>query len=249
MATLFRLDASILPATSSSRELADLVEKEWLATHPTSEVVRRDLAADPIPATAWADTVTSNFMAEAERTDRQLAARELAKTLADELVDADALLFAVPLYNYGVSQHFKTWFDLAYTDPRIDPQGTALRGKPATLVTVLGGNYAPGTPKEGWDHSTAWLRRVLEDVWGLDLRIVERPFTLVGMNPALDAFTEVAADLKQTAETHAVRSGREIAELAAASAPDRTTHRAPRVRRDRGALAFCDRRHRRFGAG
>jgi FMN-dependent NADH-azoreductase len=217
MTTLFRLDASILPATSSSRALADLVEKEWLDTHPSSDIVRRDLATEPIPATAWADAVTSNFVAEEERTDRQRAARALATQIADELVDADALLFAVPLYNFGVSQHFKTWFDLAYTDPRIDPQGTALRGKPATLVTVLGGNYAPGTPKEGWDHSTAWLRRVLEDVWGLDLRVVERPFTLVGVNPALDAFTEMAADLKQNAETHAVRSGREIAGLAAAS--------------------------------
>jgi len=218
MTTLFRLDASILPPTSSSRALADLVEAEWLSTHPTSDVVRRDLSADPIPATAWADAVTSNFAPEEDRTEGQRAARALAAELADEMIDADALLFAVPLYNYGVSQHFKTWFDVAYTDPRIDPQGTALRGKPATLVTVLGGNYAPGTPKEGWDHSTAWLRRVLEDVWGLDLRVVERPFTLVGVNPALDAFADVAADLKQTAETHAVRSGREIAGLAASAA-------------------------------
>lgn len=212
---LFRLDASILPSTSASRSLADLVESEWLSTHPDSRVIRRDLAVEPVPATAWADTVTSRFIEEADRTDRQRAARALATEIADELVNADALVFAVPLYNYGVSQHFKTWFDLAYTDPRIDPQGTALRGKPATLVTVLGGNYAPGSPKEGWDHSTAWLRRVLEDVWGLDLRVVQRPFTLVGVNPALDAFTDVAAELKQTAETDAVRSGREIAGLAA----------------------------------
>ncbi|KQZ85604.1 ACP phosphodiesterase [Microbacterium sp. Root166] len=215
--SLFRLDASILPTTSASRSLADLVEAEWLAAHPESGVVRRDLSVEPVPATAWPDAVTGGFAPEADRTERQREARALATTLADELIDAEALLLAVPLYNYGVSQHFKTWFDLAYTDPRIDPQGTALRGKPATLVTVLGGNYAPGSPKEGWDHSTAWLRRVLEDVWGLDLRIVERPFTLVGVNPALDAFTEVAAELKQTAETHAVRSGREIAQLAASS--------------------------------
>lgn len=214
MTTLFRLDASILPATSSSRALADLVETEWLSTHPASTIVRRDLAVEPIPATAWADAVTATFTADEDRTEGQQAARALATELADQLVHADALLFAVPLYNYGVSQHFKTWFDLAYTDPRIDTQGTALQGKPATLVTVLGGNYAPGTPKEGWDHSTAWLRRVLEDVWGLDLRIVERPFTLVGVNPALDAFADVAADLKGKAETHAVRSGREIAGLA-----------------------------------
>lgn len=209
--SLFRLDASILPASSASRSLADLVEQEWSATHPDSIVTRRDLGADPVPATAWADVVTAKFTAEADRTDRQREAMTLATTFADELIDADALLFAVPLYNYGVSQHFKAWFDVAYTDPRIDPQGTALNGKPATLVTVLGGNYAPGTPKEGWDHSTGWLRRVLEDVWGLDLRVVERPFTLVGVNPALDAFTDAAAALKAKAEVEAVAYGRELA--------------------------------------
>lgn len=216
--SLFRLDASILPATSASRSLADLVEREWVNAHPDSVVTRRDLAADPIPATAWADAVTAGFVGENERTERQREARALAATLADELIGAEALLFAIPLYNYGVSQHVKTWFDLAYTDPRIDPQGTALRGKPATLVTVLGGNYAPGTPKEGWDHSTAWLRRVLADVWGLDLRVVERPFTLVGVNPALDAFTDAAAALKAKAETDAVAYGREVAATRRSSA-------------------------------
>ncbi|QIG38988.1 flavodoxin family protein [Microbacterium sp. 4R-513] len=211
--SLFRLDASILPASSASRSLADLVEAEWAAAHPDSGVVRRDLALESVPATAWADVVTSRFVGAEQHTDRQREALALATTLADEVVDAEALLFAVPLYNYGVSQHFKTWFDLAYTDPRIDPQGTALRGKPATLVTVLGGNYAPGTPKEGWDHSTAWLRRVLEDVWGLDLRVVQRPFTLVGVNPALDAFADHAAELKREAESQATAYGQEIAAL------------------------------------
>ncbi|WP_324013611.1 FMN-dependent NADH-azoreductase [Microbacterium sp. JZ37] len=210
--TLFRLDASILPATSASRSLGDLVESEWTAAHPDDIVVRRDLAAEPVSATVWQDAVTAGFAPEADRTEEQRAAQALARAFADELIDADALLFTVPLYNYGVSQHFKTWFDVAYTDPRIDPQGTALQGKPATLVTVLGGNYAPGTPKEGWDHSTAWLRRVLEDVWGLDLRVVQRPFTLVGVNPALDAFADVAADLRAAAEDAARVAGRELAE-------------------------------------
>lgn len=209
--SLFRLDASILPATSASRSLADLVEAEWTASHPDSIVTRRDLAADPVPATAWADAVTGGFVTEDQRSEQQNAARALAATFAAELIDADALLFAVPLYNYGVSQHFKTWFDLAYTHEGIDPTGTALNGKPATLVTVLGGNYAPGTPKEGWDHSTDWLRRVLGDVWGLDLRVVRRPFTLVGVNPAMDAFTEVAGELKDQAEQSARTYGQELA--------------------------------------
>ncbi len=210
--SLFRLDASLFPATSASRQLADLVEAEWLAAHPDSAVIRRDVAAEPVAATTWADAVTATHTPEEQRSEGQRAAVAQAAAIADELIAADALLFAVPLYNYGVSQHFKTWFDLAYTDPRIDPQGTALRGKPATLVTVLGGNYAEGSPREGWDHSTPWLRRVLADVWGLDLRVVQRPFTLVGVNPALDAFADTAAELRAAAEDHARRSGREIAD-------------------------------------
>ena len=209
---LFRLDASILPATSSSRALGDIVQAQWLETHPDSTITRRDLAADPVPATLWQNAVTGGFTPEDHRTDAQRDAIATATAMADELINADALLFTVPLYNYGVSQHFKTWFDVVYTDPRIDAGGTALQGKPAFLTTVLGGNYSPGTPKEGWDHSTPWLRRVLSDVWGLDLRVVERPFTLVGVNPALDAFTDLAAEIKAGAETECHRLGQDMAQ-------------------------------------
>jgi FMN-dependent NADH-azoreductase len=30
----------------------------------------------------------------------------------EELRGADAVILAVPLYNFGVAQHFKTWVDL-----------------------------------------------------------------------------------------------------------------------------------------
>jgi len=217
--SLFRLDASILPATSASRALGDLVEAEWTDRRPGATVVRRDLADTPVPTTAWRDAVLAGMLPDEERTDAQREALALAATFAGELLDADALLFTVPLYNFGVSQHFKTWFDLAYTVPGIDPTGTALRGKPATLVTVQGGNYAPGTPREGWDHSTGWLRRVLGDVWGLDLHVVERPFTLVGVNPALDDFADHAQVLKTQAEDAARTAGAALASTVLASSP------------------------------
>ncbi len=213
--SLFRLDASIFPTASASRALGDIVESEWLAAHHDDLVVRRDLSTHPVDAGAWPAAITAKQTPADARSDAQRAAVAEATEIADRLIDADALLFAVPLYNFGVSQHFKTWFDLAYTDPRIDPQGTALRGKPAVLVTVIGGNYGEGTPKEGWDHSTGWLRRVLEDVWGLDLTVVQRQFTLVGVNPALDQFAGIAADLKTAAEAEAHVAGRSLAEAVA----------------------------------
>ncbi|WP_243061779.1 FMN-dependent NADH-azoreductase [Humibacter sp. RRB41] len=207
--SLFRLDASITPTTSQSRALADLVEAEWSAEHPDSVVTRRDLGSSPLPATAWRDIITSTGVADPDLSDEQRHARALATTLVDELIEADALLLAIPLYNWGVAAHVKSWYDIAYTDPRIS--GGALKGKPTVLATVLGGNYSPGTPKEGWDHSTPWLRHVIEDVWGADLLIVQRQFTLVGVNPALDQFTEQAAHIKIAAEELAVQHGRSLA--------------------------------------
>ena len=66
-------------------------------------------------------------------------------------------------------------------------------------------------PREGWDHNTAYLRRIVGDLWGADLTLVERELTLVGINPALDAFTETAELMKKAAHEAAVHAGRTLA--------------------------------------
>lgn len=217
--TLFRLDASIFPEQSVSRDLADIVEAEWTSAHPDEQVLRRHVGTDPLPSAAWTDAVAGQRLPPDDRNPEQQAAVELATALADEVLAGDSLLFAVPLYNYGVSQHIKTWFDILYTDPRINEGGPELRDRPAVLVTVTGGNYGPGTPKEGWDHSTPWLERILVDVLGLDLTTIHRKFTLVGVVPALDPFTDMAEQMRveavRTAETEGRRFARRSAREAA----------------------------------
>ncbi|SCL17209.1 FMN-dependent NADH-azoreductase [Micromonospora inyonensis] len=209
--SLFRLDSSIRVEGSHSREIADIVEDEWRAAHPDGTIVRRHLGTEPLPSTTWADAVTAGFVPAEKRTAEQQTAVALAAQLTDELVAADALLFAVPLYNYGVSQHFKTWADTVITDPRMASGATpVLAGKPAVLVTVRGGAYGSGTPREGWDHATPWMRRILADVWQLDLKVVEAEFTLVGVNPALDQFKDLAAQLRTQAEDLARSHGRAL---------------------------------------
>lgn len=200
---LFRLDASIRHDGSASRALADIVEEHWRDTVQDT-VNRRELGLNPIPSDAWHTAVNAWPVSAPERNAAQQSAVDLATSLVDELDAADAFLFAVPLYNFGVSQHFKTYVDLVTTDPRMAPDnGSATTGKPGVLVTVQGGNYSPGTPKEGWDHATAWMRRILEDVWHIDLEVVSREFTLVGENPALDGFADMARQIKADAEHEA----------------------------------------------
>ena len=209
--SLFRLDASIRSEGSVSRATADIVEEVWRQDNPDQVVIRRHIGLDPVPSTAWALSAFANHADVAKFSPEQKCAVALVSELTVELLDADAFLFAVPLYNFGVSQHFKAWVDLVITDPRMaSAAGQPLKGRPAVLVVVRGGAYGAGTPREGWDHASGWMRRILEDVWGLDLRVVETEFTLVGVNPALDQFKDLAAEMRSESERLAAEHGRHL---------------------------------------
>lgn len=207
--TVLRVDSTIQGDRSASAALADLVLAELTASRPAETVVHRHLGRDPLPAHAWAAAVGAGWTTPEQRTPEQADAVALAQQLATELREADAAVLALPLYNWGVSQHVKTWIDLAIAGGA--PGDRLLDGTPVVLVTTRGGGYGPGTPKEGWDHATGYLRRILAEVWGADLTVVERELTLVGVNPALDALAEPAALQKKEAEAAAAAAGRALA--------------------------------------
>lgn len=207
--TLLRVDASIQGDRSASSALADQVLDQFTTARPDVAVVVRHLGQQPLPADAWATAIGGNFTPEADRTEAQRAAIALAQEVAGELKAADAAVLALPLYNWGVSQHVKTWIDLALAGA--EHGAMLLEGKPVTLIVTRGGAYGPGTPKEGWDHSVGYLRRIVEEVWGADLTLIERELTLVGVNPALDAFADLAAQMRTDAEEQAVKSGADLA--------------------------------------
>ncbi|RRS01861.1 FMN-dependent NADH-azoreductase [Glycomyces terrestris] len=206
---LFRLDASIIPGASTSAEIADLAEAEWSAAHPGGTVVRRHLGTDPLPAEAWAHATLGAHTPEDQRGEHHRSALGLAAELAEELQAADAAILAVPLYNYGVSQHFKTWADLVISGA--GPTTPVLKGTPTVLVTSLGGGYGPGTPREGWDHSTPYLERIVGDLWGADLTVVKRELTLAATTPGMEGLRDLAADQHRQALDAAREAGRALA--------------------------------------
>jgi FMN-dependent NADH-azoreductase len=213
--TLFRLDSSIRGAESVSRAVADAVERAWSAHHPEPKVVRRDLAANPVPADAWPLAVSAGFMPEPERSPQQREAVTLASSLADELLGADAALIAAPLYNFGVSHHLKTWIDLLLTDPRFAPGSAALAGRLVTVVVSRGGGYGAGTPREGWDHDTPYVVRIFRDVLGADVTVVTAELTLAEVNPQMAHLRDLAAASLAEAMEHAATTGRAHAERVA----------------------------------
>lgn len=80
---------------------------------------------------------------------------------------------------------------------------------------------------------TGWMRRILADVWQLDLLVVEREFTLVGVNPALDDFKDLATQFRAHAEELARSHGRSPCRLTAAEAGRAASTRGARARLER----------------
>ncbi|WP_406298677.1 NAD(P)H-dependent oxidoreductase [Embleya sp. NBC_00888] len=218
----FRLDSSIRTEDSVTRTLADLVEAEWTRAYPVAEFVRRDLGRRPLPQ-IWPVAEASRTTEEAARTDEQRAATALAAELTDELLACDAFLLAVPMYNFGVPQQVKAWFDLVITDQRAaDVTRPLLPGRPAVLVEARGGGYAPGTPRAGWDHATPYVLRMLTDVWGLDVVTARAELTAADVNPAMTELRPLAHRLLIEAETAATEHARSIAERLRTAPSDRT---------------------------
>ncbi|MFT4265520.1 MAG: NAD(P)H-dependent oxidoreductase [Nocardioides sp.] len=208
--SLLRIDSSVLGPYSSSRALADTVVATWAAEHPGAAIVTRDLAADPILPTSWIAAVSGNQTPADQRTPEQAAGLALAAELYDELRSAETIVVATGLYNWGVNQLLKAYIDQVIIGGGLDA-GAFLAGKDVALVVTRGGYYGEDGPKAGWDHGVDYLVRIFAEVWGATVTVVERDFTLVGVNPALDGFKEQGEALKAAAEAKADEVGKVLA--------------------------------------
>jgi FMN-dependent NADH-azoreductase len=120
----------------------------------------------------------------------------------------------VPLYNFGVPPHFKMLVDLVLIDPRLPSGGASpVAGRPAVLVLARGGGYGAGTPREGRDHTSPYIRRIPADVLGLDLHVAEAELTLAPMVAAMEPLRPLAEVSVAKAHSLAAEHGRVVARL------------------------------------
>lgn len=216
--TLLRIDASVRTDGSVSRELGDIAQHTWQAEHPGTRVVRRDLGLEPLAADLWptiariSPVIAGRVVPSEEQTPEQRTAVATAGELIDELTEAEAVIVATPLYNFGVPQHLKNWIDLVLTDPRLASAGPeVLGGRPLILAVARGGGYGPGTPREGWDHATPYLQRIFGDLWGMDVHLTVAELTLADVTPAMESLRDLAADSRHQAREIAREHGLTVA--------------------------------------
>ncbi|WP_047872138.1 FMN-dependent NADH-azoreductase [Nocardiopsis sp. RV163] len=220
MTSLLHLDSSHSDH-SVSRYLTGLFAREWRRLHGDGGYRYRDLAAEPVPL------VTATYCSFAQRVERRgtlpLTAvtamaespseeREWAGTLPliEEVLNADTLLIGLPMYNYTVPASLKAWIDRitfpgAFKDSRTGE--SLLRDARAVVVAARGGGYGPGSPKEGFDFQTPYMRMYLEGlgIAGENVHVVHAEMTRASDVPGLAEFQDMAARSLAEAEERVTR--------------------------------------------
>ena len=165
MPKLLRIDASARTSRSLTRALADHFIENWKARRPQDEIILRDVGSNPPPI------ITEDWIAAAFAKERSAEQEELL-ALSDELIaevaDADIIVMATPMYNYGMPAALKAWFDqvvrvgktftfdLARGDAPLEP---VFAGKTLILLTSWGEfGFATGGLNEGRDNLTPHVR-------------------------------------------------------------------------------------------
>ncbi|MET3480024.1 FMN-dependent NADH-azoreductase [Variovorax atrisoli] len=168
MSTLLVLHSSLNSASSVTRELTAAFVQRFLAHHPVTTLIERDLITNPIPHLT-PDMVPSVLGQE--------AGPNLADTLIDELERADVVVIGAPMYNFTVSSALKAWIDHVYRAKRtfayVDGVPTALLppGKKVILFVSSGGAYTEGAAKS-IDFVEPFMRTAFKFIGISDVTII-----------------------------------------------------------------------------
>ncbi|WP_054570663.1 MULTISPECIES: FMN-dependent NADH-azoreductase [unclassified Frankia] len=207
MPNLLHVDSSFAPQGSVSRSVAAAYVEAWREHNPEGSVTHRDLAATPPPHLSWT-LVSSGYTDPEQLTPEQAEAVRVREEYLGEVEKADEYVISVPMYNYSYPSTIKAWLDQIIVMGRTTPGeagGGVLAGKKVTVVTAQGGSYAPGTPKEGWDHQVPYLRHAFEALGADNIEFITVVMTLAPVNPALAEFKDLFAASLDSAEQAARR--------------------------------------------
>ena len=164
--------------------------------NPGATIVTRDVGANPLPHLT-AETVAA--IKGEPATPAELAARELSDSLVEELQQADLIVIASPMYNFGMSSTLKSWFDhvlragVTFRYTEAGPEGL-LKGKKTIVIATRAGFYSEG-PAAGLDGQEPHIRTLLGFVGLDDVTYIRAEKLAFGPEAAAQAIEEAAEAL------------------------------------------------------
>lgn len=196
MATLLHIDSSINGKNSFSRKVTATFAEEWTEANQDGTYIYRDLDADPIPHLTAAG-YEGKDADPATHTPEQAEAWKITGPIVAEVESADVILLGAPMYNFTIPSTLKSWLDrIAVRKFYADGEGKSpLSNKKLIVATSRGGSYAPGTPRESFEHQEPYLRSFFTFL-GLsdDVHFLHTEMTLSHVVPELFDFKHIFED-------------------------------------------------------
>ncbi len=158
---------------SISRNLTRRFVAKWQAAHPDGQVVDRDLMETDLPFVN-APWLQAYFTPSEQHSPEMREALRLSDELVAELLAADHLVIATPVYNYNVPAALKAWIDHIVRKGMtlgVDGSGLVI-GKKATVLLASGGVYTEGSPIRDRDIATQYLRLILRVIGVTDVTFI-----------------------------------------------------------------------------
>lgn len=190
---LLRVDASMRVNGSTSRKLADKLIDQLVDENGYS-VKNRDLTkAIPFVNEAW---INANFTDPSARTPDQRAVLSQSDALVTELKNADTLVIATPIYNFGVPAALKAWIDMVararetFKYIETGPVGL-LEGKNAYVIITSGGTELD----TDIDFVSGWLKHVLGFIGIDDVTIINSSGLMKGQDQVIERAEQSIAKL------------------------------------------------------
>jgi FMN-dependent NADH-azoreductase len=196
MSKVLYINSSARNNSSLSRQLSGEFVAKLAAQGST--VVERDLAVQQVPHLT--EEVIGAFFTPAEQRGAEAAfAVKLSDTLVDELLAADVLVLAAPMYNFSVPSTLKAWIDHVVRVGRTfqytatGPVGL-VAGKKAYVFTSSGGIYSEG-PAASYDYLSTYLRTALGFIGISDVSFIQTEGVSRGDEALANALAKTRASI------------------------------------------------------
>lgn len=195
MATLLYVKGSIFGDHGQSSQLSAQFVENWKAKNADGQVVVRDLAVD-VPPYLDGERVSALFTPAENRTAEQQAVVDYSDKLIEEVVNADAIVLGVPMYNFTIPAQMKSYLDhlcragVTFKYTETGPVGL-VANKPVYVVTARGGLYK-GT---ALDTQTPFLKTILGFIGLSDVTMIHAEGLNMGDETKAAALQAASAEI------------------------------------------------------
>ncbi|NWC07651.1 NAD(P)H-dependent oxidoreductase [Pseudomonas agarici] len=208
---LMHVDASAKGERSNSRALSRHFIEQLHELGVELEIDYLDLSVET-PAHVTEAFAVATYTPSQARTEAMKQTLAASDALCKRLIEADACLFAMPMYNWSMPSTFKAFIDniirtdLTYLNT---PQGIVgqLSRQKVLFLTSRGADLRPGSPLASMDALTPALKAAFAFIGVQDPQFVDaQPLQFAEAEARLEALERAKAELAVVARQWALKA-------------------------------------------